>query len=260
MKYSLLIVIMLFAMSCHIKVLFKTNAWVNSLEKVDTVTIDNTYELYVRYVVKRSDQTTGEIKPADALISPKDTIIEIEYLFKSDEYKKVIVLNNVPNNYIKLYERQNVKSLAGITDAVEINIRYLRQFRFGIINQDCEIEFIPKDDTTICHIWNQKLTANDSLLFKSITVKDSLGAQVRYIEPAFALDVVYTKVPAFKMVYNKASDTSKNILNDNTFYIAKPRKRYWVIFRFTENIKSSFKNVTFKNRLYTLPPHPSNLP
>lgn len=257
MKYFLLLVFTVCSViACKVpKFSYQHDSWIDSLKDFDTVTIDNSYDLYVRHVVKKLNQSTNEFEPVNAPAANNDTIIEIEYLFKSNEHKKVIVLNNVPNNYIKLYSAYNVFSLTGGIDTMEINIFYLRQFRFGSISEMGEIEFTPKDDTSVRHIWNKEEKADNSLLFKSITVRDVYGDQVRNINQAFALDVVYRRVPAFKLVFDRhVNDSSKIVLGNNTFYVVKPKRKYWVIFRFAENIKSSFTNIGFKNRLYTTPP------
>lgn len=228
--------------------------------------INSTYELYVRQVVRLEDAATKTYRLANAETPDGKNVVEIEYMLISKTDNRVIILNNIPSIYQgyggrknKSIERSKSYNLADTDKEIEIDIWYLRQFRFGRIDQNSNLEFVNVDGTSKNHIWKISEEIPGTIRLNSISVADKYGEVVRNIKEAFELEVVFKKVNSFRLVFRyKENGTVKNSYGpkDQTFYVSKKTNRWNIIFRFDMPVNGSgtLNNIVFtKDRMYAPP-------
>ena len=216
------------------------------------------YNLYVRQVIKKFDINSNTYKPVNSPRFQKDSVIEVEYLLRSEKDSQVIVFNNIPSIYQTLVSEENKRFLqADQATVVEIDIWYFRQFRFGKIDMTGRLVFSHAGGTTNEHAWTLRGTP-DSINVSSISIADKYGEDTRYTKEAFALGVVFRRVDDFKMLFNykkRGKIISTHNLKDQTFYVSGTDKKYRILFKFDDSInETDKKNIGFtKDRMYAEP-------
>jgi hypothetical protein len=261
MKFIPALFITLFFFGCGgTKFAYAPDKLVNAYGSLKPIEIDSTYKLYVRQIVKTFDSAAKIYRPTNARVPDGKDVIEIEYMLISEAKKQAIILNNIPSIYQNSFNGNNrVFNLLDDSNRIDIDIWYLKQFRFGKLISDRKIKFINADGTGKDHIWNIS-KEEDTIKLVSISAVDEFGEDVRYIDQAFALEVLFKKVNSFKLLFvykEKIGNGRTNFdLPNQTFYVANDSKNQWhVIFRFGKPVNGGdVGNVIFtQNEIYAAP-------
>lgn len=232
----------------------------NRLKKYGKLTpfkIDNEYDLYTRQVIKVFDPTKKLYVPINAKPDTNNPLIEIEYLLVSRSTKKVLIINNISDKRKSFYNsKDKIADLGAAADTVKIDIWYFSQFRFGKIENNSLI-FKNVHGKLIHHIWN----INDSghvIKINSLSVADSSGEDLRIIEKAFAIEMLFFKEDKFQFVFKnnrgkgmKGLVPEFNLANQSIYIVNKTKE---IVFRFDTIVSGHFKNVLFlRNECMLLP-------
>ena len=251
-------------MGCSRKFYYATDDEVDKFGAAVTYDMDDSYQLYTRQVVTVMNKDSVRV-PVNGRLDENSKLLEVEYMFVSARDKKVLVINNIANRSEKYYNSPDKINDLGITaDTLKADIWYFAQFRFGVIDPTGEFFFHKTSRDGLDHYWN--ITRfSDSILLNSISVSDNYGRDVRYIDSAFSLSVVFVKSDPWKLIFKKNSE--KPIISFNKkktipeYELAGQTIQYHinngspvVVFRFNTDIHKDFRNVYFnKKRIYVAP-------
>lgn len=260
MKFIPVLIITAFFYSCGgTKFAYAPDKLVSSYGPLKPIEIDTTYKLYVRQIVKAFDSAAKIYRPMNARVPDGKDVIEIEYMLISEAKKQAIILNNIPSIYQNSFNGNNrVFNLLDDSNRIDIDIWYLKQFRFGKLISNRKIKFINADGTGKNHIWNL-YKEQDTIKLISISAVDKFGEDVRYIDEAFSLEVLFKKVNSFKFLFvykEKIGNGRKNFdLPNQTFYIANNNNQWHVVFRFGKPVNGGdMENVIFsQEKIYAAP-------
>ncbi|MBC7849063.1 MAG: hypothetical protein H7Y31_04975 [Chitinophagaceae bacterium] len=264
MRYIAFTLIIVALLSCNTKFKYVTDEKVKTFGASVAYDLDSSYQLYTRQVVTVKNSDSIRV-PMNGSLSENNKLLEIEYLFVSERDKKVLVINNVANRWEKYYNSPDKISDLGISaPMIKADIWYFAQFRFGEMDQQGDLLFRNVSRDGRDHYWNIS-KFSDSIKLNSISVADSYGKNLRYIDSAFSLNVVFVKSEAWQVIFKQNAAkrmfplTKKNTIPEfelagQTIYYHPNSGSPVVVFRFTENIFKHFRNVSFnEKRLYAEP-------
>jgi len=226
----------------------------------DRIQIDTTYELYVKRVCKKIVNKVSE--PCNCLDLPtfnmKD-VVEFQYMLISKEHEKIIVINYIKDRNQKFYTQSAESFLAANkgTGAVDINIWYFNQLRFGKynpINNEGRFQTCvkPKD----IHTWNLD-KEKDTMKIRSVALELADGFDERNSEKSMALTPAFVKANSYNIFYQDPFDDTNTTysLPGNEIFI--DTKLGCIYFIFDRDISEGRQTIKFKkNRRYSY--FPSN--
>jgi hypothetical protein len=215
-----------------------------------SITIDSTYQYYIRELY--STQEGEKLKQQGNLSSfndPRRKLIEVEYLFVSNQHSNVIYFSTVPDKYMRYYNDRSMGEHF-------VNVYELKNISFGKINADGDYYFTTKNDKkTEIDTWAvafRKDKGSDYLLIKTISQK-LRGTFENMIPVGDALEkeLNFKRVREYSIVFRPRSNDETAYLVGNRMAVNTADKEHTLHLSFDNVIrikKSSGTEVFFKQK------------
>ena len=194
---------------------------VKTAQPIQEITIDNTYNLYVRQVCKPIEEKSRACN-CELLPPASRKRIEIEYLFFSTSNENFIHITTVPDVYFESYSYDlfNRDSL--------VNIKKLNRFHFGKVDhKKSEIRFLQKDATQY-DLWRFDRQAKALEITSVVEQKAERNHDVMELQFAFDQPVVYYQRESFQIGFkeNVRTNTTDSLVlvDENSFYFTNEDK------------------------------------
>lgn len=226
---------------------------------IRSINLDTSYHFYIRQVYKDKDENSQNILRSN--VSKTDTAnkvrIEVEYLLLSWLHKNVIYITTVPDKFQQYYSKHV------LPDTI-INAYDFSTFHFGKLSDDGETVAFVSDNGSKKVSWELRplLTSGfpKQLFLRELYVeKKEVVADVILVDKALQEQVVFTKQPAYSIIFNKPGtngDDGPSIMKcrlvDGKIYFYQYHRGMDVLFRFSCNIneKDSTIGFNYKRSIY----------
>jgi len=229
---------------------------------LETVRLDNTYELYIKSICKKDSD--GVVVPCNCqeLGSYKqDKVVENEYLFLSRRLGKVVVINYIKDRNQKFYVNSDLKQQMSLlsSDSVKVNIWYFNQMRFGVYDSGRgELKFQQMSKPREKHIWKLETSKDGAIQIESVKKVMVDGFEEKTTLASLALVPKFYKADAFKLVFQKPYTEGNNeapefeLPNNAVIIDTKDLNTYFLL---GKEVHRKFDTIKFKsNRLYSYYP------
>jgi hypothetical protein len=205
--------------------------------------------------VKIFDSITRSYLPANGAMQTDDPkeLVEVEYLFVSEKQGKALVINNIPNRNKVFYNNPKIMVSALVEQQEKINVWFFSQFRFANIESFTSFTFKNIEGTGEDHVWEVERNS-DTVKVVSVAVVDYAGADVRYIAPAFSIEMIFVKEPSFELrfSYSNGKNNYDFPVLDQAIHLYRGNNESWTTFSFEGPVYKHFRNVSFPNkRMYS---------
>ncbi|TWI83285.1 hypothetical protein IQ13_1393 [Lacibacter cauensis] len=291
-NYLLYAIIVFLFVSCGTQKKFveKTQAEIDQMgDRVNEFSFDTTTtELYVRTVVKvrsvkqivkyqKAKDKYGvfyELKNLESNVEYDSTtkIVEEQYLLYNRKLNKVLIINNVPNYFEKLFSEKDLKqakdgkgtSKAKDPQKVDTILTYdiwrFNQFRFGNImevGKDSSIyTFHDVLDFKKDHVWYlKKDTIEGAIYLKRFAQKDSFNEDIQEIRPTYPFDMKFRRINNFNFVLkdnrkgfaNNPENVKSSEITGQTMKLYRYNKQWFLVFQLTNPPLGMNPFVVFEN-------------
>lgn len=249
---------MVFISACMgTKFTYMTDERLNKIGKPVTVSLKPDYLLYKRQVIKVYDATTRTYLPANGALQTDDQkeLIEVEYLFLSEKLGKALVINNIPNKNKVFYNNPESIVPALAKQQEQINVWFFSQFRFADIESGPALRFKNIEGSGKDHVWGLERNG-DTIKVVSVATVDNAGADIRYVAPAFSIEMIFVKEPFYELrfSYSNGEDRCDFPVTNQAIHLYRNKKESWTAFSFDTTVYRHFRNVAFPNeRMYAGP-------
>ena len=242
---------------------FSYKGELDSTKKYEEYTIDrNHYHLYVKSICIDSLDKLSE--PRNCSGSRGEEVVEMEYLLMSEDSKKVLVINNLPNSHQKFFKEKSRLMKWNNRDAAEINIWYFKQFRFGTIEDDPSLvtgrhlRFTTVEKHPVTYVWQYTKTDDDVVTLVAVGEQYPDRLDNRFSEAALSLVPTFKRVENYKFVFQMPKQFKKRSASP----VELPEAKWRVLrngerdmntyFRFDSPIYKNYKVARFNSqRMYS---------
>ncbi len=226
------------------------------------ITIDNTYELYIKSVCKVD--SNGLLVPCNCKeldTYSEEMVVENEYLFLSKMTGKAVVINYIKDREQQFYVNPDLKQQMSLlsSDSVRVNIWYINQMRFGFYDPvKSELIFQRMVKPRERHIWKLDEGKPGIITVESVKVAVVDGFEEKTTRASLELIPTFYKVPAYKLVFQKPytpgkKETPEFDLPGNTVHVDTLCNNTYYFLR--KKVGRGFDTIRFKsNRLYSYYP------
>ena len=216
-KISISILVLTLLLSCK-------SVWtVRELPSDPFIQLDSSYDYFVREVYRVDSGIVRMLKSdAEAGLDAKNTLIEIEYLFISNDGKaNVIYMTTVPDRRQKRYSENYLGNQF-------VNMHDVRIIHFGKINKADNNQFIfHKYNPTTNDEWTISKYKENEIFIRTIKeTKEGEFYNMMLVDSALADPVRFTKIDQFQLVYYNPKSIVKDTahVEENKIYYEKNSK------------------------------------